>query len=119
MELWIRSQDGKVLEKIDDLFIQYSTQKKLHTICSHRNLVYLGGYKTEERALQVIDEIQNKMKQQFLLKPTTMMNQKDILGGKNYFEMINDANMIVTDNNFEIEPINSEVIVYQMPKEEN
>lgn len=117
MELWIRSQDGKVLEKIDDLFIQYSTQKKLHMICSHRNLVYLGGYKTEERALQVIDEIQNKMKQQFLLKPTTMMNQKDILGGKNYFEMINDANMIVTDNNFEIEPINSEVIFYQMPKE--
>ena len=54
MELWIRSQDKKRLTKATDIRIGY-----LNTIgwiiedCDE-----LGTYKTEKRALEVLDEIQ-------------------------------------------------------------
>jgi hypothetical protein len=55
MELWIRSQDKLSLTKINSIGIEYD--KKLvgyGNVC-----VKLGEYKTKERALEVLDEIQN------------------------------------------------------------
>lgn len=68
MELWIRSQDRKDLVKVNSLWIMdnqiwmevpfYENHKKLGlTVSGHNHK--LAEYKTEERALHVLDEIQN------------------------------------------------------------
>ena len=60
MELWIRSQDKESLTKVSN--IQYSFINTCHFIGTYYdNLKILGTYKTKERALEVLDEIENKI----------------------------------------------------------
>ena len=73
MELWIRSQNRLGLVKTTDVCINYNNQKSI--IANFRNLgngdddyFPLGEYDTEERALEVLDEIQR------LIKPTFKIN---------------------------------------------
>ena len=74
MELWIRSQDGKDLVKVNSLWIMdnqiwmevpfYENHKKLGlTVSGHNHK--LAEYKTKERALEVLDEIQSKLTPNF------------------------------------------------------
>lgn len=75
MELWIRSQDKEELLKIDNVRIKNEyEQKKVNDnygrTCAYINGAYkcsyiysdstwLGEYKSKERALEVLDEIQD------------------------------------------------------------
>lgn len=70
MDLWIRSQDKKDLVKVNSLWIMdnqiwmevpfYENHKKLGlTISGHNHK--LAEYETEERALEVLTEIQNML----------------------------------------------------------
>ena len=77
----------------------------------------LGTYKSKERALEVLDEIQNKIKGIYLLKPETLVNTSTIEQAKDYYEKLNNIDIITYDNNFTILPINSNVIVYEMSEE--
>lgn len=52
--MWIRSQDRKVLTKIDDLDIDGANQ--IWGDCS-----LLGKYSSQEKALRVFDEIQDEL----------------------------------------------------------
>ena len=66
MELWIRSQDREKLIKVKDLYVEkYPSSNNRYAIY---NFFYddlddcdipLGTYETRERALEVLDEIQN------------------------------------------------------------
>lgn len=60
MELWVRSQDKERLCKVNNLFI-----KNFSICCScndeNNDYDYLGVYSTKERALEVLDEIQDLM----------------------------------------------------------
>lgn len=59
MELWIRSQDKDILMEIKEL--RYNNKDKDHSILAYDSKgVYriLGIYKTKERALEVLDELQ-------------------------------------------------------------
>lgn len=65
MELWIRSQDKMNLVKIRQISLDYSNKKKI--IANYMPDLFensgcyfelLGTYKTKERALKVLDEIQ-------------------------------------------------------------
>ena len=58
MELWIRSQDQTTLEKIDTIQI---CQNPDNTWFFNTGLV-IGKYKSKERALEVLDEIQDLMR---------------------------------------------------------
>lgn len=65
MNLWVRSQDRENLLKINDrLFIReiadvgYSIENDL---CIDDGFILLGTYKTKERALEILDEIQMKI----------------------------------------------------------
>ena len=61
MNLWIRSQDGKIISKInEDLIVAGNTIKKL----GETNFVDLATYAKEERALEVLDEIQKYIEKQ-------------------------------------------------------
>jgi hypothetical protein len=61
MELWIRSQDKTILMKIDNLLID-DDRKTIYTnnYINGMGFTYtLGIYKSKERALQILDEIQH------------------------------------------------------------
>lgn len=65
MELWIRSQDRKQLTKTTNLevdFNEYSEPNQKWRIVSRLGIDHynsIGGYETEERALEVLEEIQD------------------------------------------------------------
>lgn len=116
MELWIRSQDKKRLTKVEDLYIVHDD----NNLCDYigNNLVgHLAKYTKKERALEVLDEIQQKIKTLLYLKPSCMMNLEDIKAGKAYFEDLNKQEFITCDTRFEIIPISTNTIVYEMPEE--
>lgn len=54
MELWIRSQDRESLYKIDCLYVGGTYNNEIQCVSGS-----LGKYKSKERALEVLDEIQN------------------------------------------------------------
>ena len=59
MELWIRSQDRTTLMKVDRLDIDYSSG--LYLIKSDGFGTLLANYKSEERALEVLDLIESEI----------------------------------------------------------
>ena len=65
MELWIRSQDKNSLTKVSNLSLQEIKHPVRHDVeyygigTYYDNLQMLGKYTTQERALEVLDEIQN------------------------------------------------------------
>ena len=66
MELWIRGQDKDFLIKVDNINLGYQNDENNKKINEARRLFTfakdtsftLGVYKTEERALEVLDDIQ-------------------------------------------------------------
>ena len=78
MDLWIRSQDKEILVKVEYLEYFY---KKMHyaneekpreehhnigTYISNEQFIILGEYKTEQRALEVLDEIQSFLENNYI-----------------------------------------------------
>ena len=88
MELWIRSQDKDFLMKIDNINLGYQNDENNRVINEPRRLFTfvrdtsytLGVYKTQERALEVLDEIQELLKQEDYLHITksSLNNLEDI-----------------------------------------
>ena len=58
MELWVRSQCGELLEKAEMVKVGTTDSGKTYSIIVNNDYVY-ADYKTKERALEVLDEIQN------------------------------------------------------------
>lgn len=86
MELWIRSQDGEKLCEIKN--IRYMDMSEDYEAETHSlwndNLGILGVYKTKDRALEVLDEIQE------LLEPvhiTDISKKEGIIGANILYEM--------------------------------
>ena len=114
MELWIRSQDKKSLVKVDNL---YADVGRIVFVAKTGGRATIGIYSSQERALEVLDEIQKKIKTLLYLKPQSLLGINEIKAGKKYFEKFNSVDFITCDNNFEIEPITTNAIVYEMPEE--
>lgn len=57
MELWIRSQDKRILQKVDNIFLDANYEDKRISTYDGES-IELGTYKTKERAIEVLDEIQ-------------------------------------------------------------
>lgn len=115
MELWIRSQDKEVLTKVNNLC--YYTRKDVAEFISEEELSkdiqhviwspdgsILGYYKTKERALKVLDEIQN------LLQPKIIYTQKEPI---ETYEL--GVYKLKQDVDMKIQEINR--IVYEMPQD--
>ena len=110
MELWIRSQDKESLTKVSN--VQYTYKKgDLYTDVSGKhyigtyydNLKILGTYKTKERVLEVLDEIQSILSGKCILK--SYDNVTPEFG----------ENLIIKPCEVHIEQLNT--YVYEMPKE--
>ena len=105
MELWIRTQDKKDLIKVD--YISYEIAIEDKHILWYKS-IDLGTYKTEERALEVLDEIQELLdpKPRWICTQHTEFDSKEkgLIGFATYKEEP------------KIEKL-SDTIVYEMPKE--
>lgn len=88
MELWIRSQDKTFLKKVNTIGI---VEGQDFCFISENITTDLGKYKSKERALEVLDEIQNK------LMPISVYKQEV--------------------DNLTIDFKNIDTIVYEMPKD--
>ena len=60
MELWIRSQDKEVLVKVNDIAVEMNMIYGYYD--KNTEYEFLGAYSTKERALEVLDEIQDLMR---------------------------------------------------------
>lgn len=61
MDLWVISQDKKVLKKINELHLRtvYDSTLKGICWCIMSDNTVLGKYSTTEKALKIIDNIEN------------------------------------------------------------
>lgn len=101
MELWIRTQNKKTLLKVDMI--------NINSIRLISNGYVLGEYKTNERALEVLDEIQN------MIKPI-------LINTEYHSEIKQDTDkvsfdVVMTPIEDKITYLQPNVIVYEMPKE--
>lgn len=101
MELWIRSQDKKHLLRSECLTVAGENDK--FYICD-TFIGHIATYKTEKRALEVLDDIQNTLKPKVILKS----NGGAITTGDNNLHLVNPTYETV-------EQVNT--YVYEMPKE--
>ena len=60
MELWVRSQDKRILQKVDNIFLDANYENKRISTYDGES-IELGTYKTKERAIEVLDEIQDEL----------------------------------------------------------
>lgn len=99
MELWIRTQNKKTLLKVDMI--------NINSIRLISNGYVLGEYKTNERALEVLDEIQD------LIKPKIITTNYECEIKENLSKLNFDLEMIPQKT--EIKELST--YVYEMPKE--
>ena len=59
MELWIRSQDKECLMKVNR--VDYDLSNSKHRIMVNGYETLVGHYETKERALEVLDEIHQRL----------------------------------------------------------
>lgn len=110
MELWIRSQDGECLMKVDR--VDYDYCATLHRIVVNGYKVLVGVYSTRERAMQVLDEIQNILQPRYIMhEPIHAVDYRDLANS------LTDEICLHTTQQVEMELKQVGQFVYQMPKE--
>lgn len=97
MDIWIRTQNRERLLKVNDIFmdvtkniVEMSNVYLLLTFNGRE--VELGRYKSKERALEVLDEIQDKIKNMYILENCKLpkkscIEQSLVMNDFNIYEM--------------------------------
>ena len=125
MDLWIRSQNKKILEKVDTIMYDNTNLEhdgmlpEYNVIVGHfikSATITLGEYKSEERANEIINEIQELLKGQDIC----LFHNCDITA-EQWHQMKKEKVGIVwdigKDNKASVEFISANIIVYEMPLE--
>lgn len=111
MELWIRTQDKMRLVKPNRLAIKRDSRtigEGDYYIYESQNSLRYGTYTTKERALEVLDEIQD------ILKPKYILDTSSIKPDGNFYKE-NGAIFQKYNANAEIKDLST--FVYQMPED--
>lgn len=110
MNLWIRSQDKEDLVN-NPLRIYYDCNYEgVHKVVANTydETIYLGTYKTKERALEILNEIQN------ILNPLIIFKNCEITK-EELDNAIKEHAIMINGDSSSVEQLN--VCVYEMPKE--
>lgn len=111
MELWIRSQDRTLFEKA--FMVKVGTVDNIPVIIVNNDYVY-AEYKTKERVLEVLDEIQSKLFPKMLMQ----LKEDGPLVPTENIEYFNDVyNIKLLPRFAELKSVPNEVVIYEMPKE--
>ena len=105
MELWIRSQDKENLIPIKNPICVYDNKIIYKESASY--VITIGEYETKERALEVLDEIQN------ILSPKYILDASSIKPDGDFYEE-NGVIFQKYNANAKIEEFST--FVYQMPE---
>ena len=126
MELLIRSQNRESLISFENLFY-FNTCNEMASVGENyilnkmwigdKDCVVLGKYKTKERALEILDEIQHKSQNIFLCKPNILLKPEYILSIEKQLNEAHPYEFIMQPELCDIQPINCDVVIYEMPKE--
>lgn len=86
--MWIRSQDKKILTKIDDLAIDGANQ-------IWGDCCLLGKYSSEQKALNVLDEIQERIEYPYPSKimPSINTNCYHLIENNKFYQMPADEDV--------------------------
>lgn len=108
MDLWIRSQDKCNLFLLKHSIYIECQDSTIWSIKIRENNGWLGTYKSEKRAIEILDEIQS------ILKPPKIkvedINKETIESIKNNYPL-----MVFNDDSYNIYPL--QTYVYEMPEE--
>ena len=122
MKLWIRSQDKRELKEVESLWVigksvrnpnnfnRMEEEKIIYSIIADEQSV--GIYDTQQRALEVLDEIQNALVGKVIIEPKHPVKQKEEKALK---EMVEEKT-IIKSTAVDIKPLNQNCVVYQMPE---
>ena len=105
MNLWVRSQDKRILQKVDNIFLDANYENKRISTYDGDN-IELGTYKTKERAIEVLDEIQGLL--QPIIKYEPIVKEE-------YNPAYTYKHFVKVDDNIEIKELST--FVYQMPED--
>lgn len=110
MDLWILSQDKRSMCKATFLKIGRNC---ISEWCVFDNDNELGGYATKERALEVLGEIQKLLMNDVVLFKNFDISHKDLKS----IGIDNACVYSTKDNNSQIEHIQRNCVVFEMPEE--
>lgn len=126
MDLWIRSQDRKIFQKVNKLYVATFSEEQGFGIYDLRydDLediddcdVPLGFYKSKKRALEVLDDISKRIKNSYIVEVKPLLKLEDVALIEETLNIKYDGEFIMQPQQTEIKPINSNLIYYEMPKE--
>ena len=119
MELVIRSQDKGTLIKCNNLTIEeyMDNHVDIRTYQDDGASFRLGKYSSRARALFVLDEIQSKIKQQFICKIHPLLSTADEKRIKEELSKDYGGDFILPPPSMDIQPINSNILIYDMPED--
>nr|DAT76314.1 MAG TPA: hypothetical protein [Caudoviricetes sp.] len=118
-DLWIRTQAENLLLRVDN--IAYCGTEIYTYNHEAATSIDLGTYDTEERAKEILDEIQNLLVQPAAFLKADMPQGFPLEATKEYIKQINkfcgQNNLLyVGSKDVEVIPTNNTNIVYQMPE---
>ena len=116
MSLWIRSQDKSALVKTDNVLYNIEEMEICCVLTTTAAKISLGRYNTEERIMEIMDDIQAKMKNKYLAKVNPILKQSEFQKAVKDMEKFNNIDLIGSNGLVDIQPINPEVIIYEMPE---
>ena len=110
MDLWIRSQNRKMMERAVAVKIaHYKEDGKMSNSIVINNDYIFGEYATEERTLEVLDEITNLIKPKYLIRIDNHESINDFLNNENNSYVSAEGVGMVSNIN--------QTLYYEMPKE--
>ena len=113
MELWIKKQNERALIKVTNVALVSGGRIVTFGNEYKSNGYFTLGYYNEERALEILDEIQKKMIQTFLLKENEHINREVMDSLRNYYRR-KEINFDKVPNGIELEQINKDILAYEM-----
>ena len=116
MELWIRSQDKMKLCQAR-LFELDNDQTGIFCFNGEEYSIFAGKYKSKERALEVLNDISSKIKNQFIVEVAGLWKIEDVMKMRDTLKSTYDGEFIMETKPLKIKPINQNLIYYEMPQE--
>lgn len=74
MKIWIRSQDKRILQEVDNIYLDANYEdKRIITYDGH--YTELGTYETKERAIEILDKIQDLLQNAYVVNSNRIVYQ--------------------------------------------
>ena len=126
MDIYIRSQDRELLKKYAYAIEITKTIAPNHKKETHGVMldgVLIGKYNTKERCIEIVDEIQKEIAMKNPKNSFILINGYDSCFDEDYsmlqrqLENARQRNFMLSEGDCKVQLLQSNVIVYEMPKE--